>query len=88
MESLRKQVRDFIATNFYLPDPAALSDDASLIDIGVIDSTGVLEVISFLESTFDITVEEAEMVPENLDSISRIVSYLGHKSPAAIAASG
>jgi acyl carrier protein len=88
MESLRKQVRDFIATNFYLPDPAALSDDASLIDIGVIDSTGVLEVIGFLETTFEITVEEAEMVPENLDSISRIVAFLGRKRPQALAASG
>jgi acyl carrier protein len=74
--STNSQVRDFIVTNFYVSDPAALADDASLLDVGIMDSTGVLEVISFLEDHFDIEVREADMVPDNLDSIERIARYV------------
>ena len=88
MESLRTEIREFIAKNFYLSDPAALSDDASLIDLGIIDSTGVLEVISYLEGHFDIVVEEEETVPENLDSITRIASFIDRKKRAAVPAAG
>lgn len=73
---IKDQVRQFVITNFYVPDPAGLADDASLLDSGIIDSTGVLEVISFIEDTFGFTVEEADMVPENLDSIARITAYV------------
>lgn len=76
---MNEQVRQFILTNFYVPDANALQDDASLLDTGVIDSTGVLEVISFLEDTFSLTVEEEEMVPENLDSIGRISAFVQRK---------
>jgi acyl carrier protein len=76
---MNEQVRQFIITNFYVPDAASLKDDASLLDTGVIDSTGVLEVISFLEDTFEVTVEEEEMVPENLDSIGRIAAFVQRK---------
>ena len=88
MERLSKEIREFVARNFYLPDPAALRDDASLIDMGVIDSTGVLEVISYLEGHFDIVVEEEETVPENLDSITRIASFIDRKKRAAVPAAG
>jgi acyl carrier protein len=81
---IRNQVRSFVTTNFYVPDPAALADEASLLDQGIIDSTGVLEVISFLEDTFGVTVEDSEMLPENLDSIARITSFV-HKKRAAAA---
>jgi acyl carrier protein len=82
---VKSTVRQFITENFYLPDPAALDDNASLIDLGVVDSTGVLEVISFLESTFELTVKEDETVPENLDSIARITAYVERKRLAAAA---
>jgi acyl carrier protein len=73
------KVRQFITSNFYVPDPAALAGEASLLDQGIIDSTGVLELIGFLEDSFDVKVEDAEMVPENLDSVARIVSFVGRK---------
>jgi len=73
------QVRAFLTTNFYVPDPGALANDASLLDQGLIDSTGVLEVIDFIETTFGITVEDAEMLPENLDSIDRITAFIQRK---------
>ena len=72
-------VRSFIVRNFYVPDARALSDDASLLDQGIVDSTGVLEVTAFLESTFGIKVDDAEIVPENLDSIGSIVAFLERK---------
>jgi acyl carrier protein len=77
--SVKEQIRGFIVSNFYVPDPAALAEDASLLDQGIIDSTGVLEVLGFLEDTFKITVEDAEMIPDNLDSISRIASFIDRK---------
>jgi len=76
---LKKQVRDFVTANFYVADPASLEDRTSLLDHGIIDSTGVLEVIMFVESTFGITVEDSEMLPENLDSIERIAAFVSKK---------
>lgn len=83
----KQQIRDFITTNFYVADPSALEDRASLLEHGVIDSTGVLEVIAFIEETFAITVDDSEMLPENLDSIERIAAFVQRKKePAAAAA--
>lgn len=73
------QIRNFIVSNFYVPEPDELKDDASLLDEGIVDSTGVLEVISFIEETFDITIEDEEMVPENLDSIAFITAFVAKK---------
>jgi acyl carrier protein len=67
------------ATNFYVADPKALEDSTSLLDHGIIDSTGVLEVIMFVETTFGVTVEDSEMLPENLDSIERIAAFVQRK---------
>lgn len=75
----KEQIRAFVMSNFYVADPAALEDVASLLDSGIIDSTGVLEVISFIEDTFGITVEDHEMLPENLDSIERIATFIARK---------
>jgi acyl carrier protein len=77
--ALKKQIRDFVTTNFYVADPNALEDGTSLLDQGIIDSTGVLEVIMFVESAFGVTVEDAEMLPENLDSIERIAAFVQRK---------
>ena len=76
---LKEQIRQFIISNFYVADPATLSDEASLLDAGIVDSTGVLEIITFLESDLGVTVEDAEMLPDNLDSVSRLVAYVQKK---------
>jgi acyl carrier protein len=78
---LQKQVRDFVTANFYVADPKSLEDRTSLLDHGIIDSTGVLEVIMFIETTFGVTVEDSEMLPENLDSIERIAAFVARKTP-------
>jgi acyl carrier protein len=79
MMDIKQQVRAFITSNFYVADPSTLADDASLLDQGIIDSTGVLEIIMFLEDGFGLKVADAEMVPENLDSIESIASYVTRK---------
>lgn len=64
--------------NFFVSTP--LSDDESLLDRGIIDSTGVLEVVGFIEAEFGITVLDEEMLPDNLDSIARIAAYVRRKA--------
>ena len=76
---IKEQIRTFVTSNFYVADPASLADAASLLDNGIIDSTGVLEVILFIEETFGITVEDMEMLPDNLDSIERISNFVSRK---------
>ncbi len=75
----KEQIRTFVTSNFYVADPASLEDGASLLEHGIIDSTGVLEVILFIEETFGIKVEDNEMLPDNLDSIERIADYVSRK---------
>ena len=77
---ITQAVRRFIGENFLFRDPAeTVTHDASLLDAGIIDSTGVLELVSFLETTFGIEVCDDEMLPENLDSIRAIASYVSRK---------
>ena len=85
---LKKQIRDFVTANFYVADPASLEDRTSLLEHGIIDSTGVLEVIMFIETTFSVAVDDSEMLPENLDSIEHIAAFVARKTaqPALIAA--
>ena len=78
--TMRKRVQDFILENLLLGDRGRMpSDDASLLDSGVIDSTGVLELIEFLEEAFGITVADDETVPENLDGVDQVVAYAKRK---------
>lgn len=76
-----RSIRQFIEDNFlFREDRAELNDKDSLLDAGLIDSTGILELVAFLESEFAISVADSEIVPENLDSIGTIVAYVASKS--------
>jgi acyl carrier protein len=79
---LKDQVRTFILSNFYVADPASVDDETSLLQEGIVDSTGVLEIISFIEMTFSVSVEDTEMVPDNLDSIEAIAGFIAAKQAA------
>lgn len=70
-------VRDYIVANFLFGEDGGLGDEDSLIDAGAIDSTGVVELVSFLEERFGIEVQDRDLVPENLDSIGRIARFVG-----------
>ena len=73
------QLRAFILKNFYVADPAQLSDDVSLLDRGIVDSTGVLELTAYIEETFGMTVADEELLPENLDSIDNLDAFIRRK---------
>ncbi|HUQ24264.1 MAG TPA: acyl carrier protein [Burkholderiales bacterium] len=79
IKEIRREVRDYIISSFYVPDSAALADSASLIDTGVMDDTGVLEMVAFLESTFGVEIDDSEILPENLDSIARVAAFVCRK---------
>ncbi len=74
-----QQVREFIVANFLYGQERAFKDDDSFLNEGIVDSTGVLQLVSFLEETYGITVEDEDLIPENLDSISSITAYLSRK---------
>lgn len=80
--TIQDQVREFILESFYVSDPAELTDDVSLIESGVVDSTGMLEVILFLEGTYGIRVLDTDTTPENLETLSRIAAFVAGKQAA------
>ena len=87
MDNVLGRVRAFIEENFlFRSDLSGLADSDSLLENGVMDSTGILELVAFLESDFSIQMSDAEIVPDNLDSIAAIATYLERKLAAAIAA--
>jgi acyl carrier protein len=74
---IEEEIRRFLRRTFPLGvDALALENDASLLDAGIIDSTGVLELVEFVESRFQIHVPDTDLLPENFDSIGNIVQYV------------
>ncbi len=84
--SVQERVRQFIIENFYVADPSELTDDASLIQGGWVDSTGMLELIAFVEAEFGIRVVDSEMVPENMDGIAKLAAFVARKRSGSSAA--
>jgi acyl carrier protein len=75
-----QQIRYFIVENFLFGDSDnGLNDTDSLLEKGIIDSTGVLELVSHLEENYGIQVEDEELIPENLDSIANVTAYIERK---------
>lgn len=83
---IKQQVRQFILDNFMMGGKAEIPDDASFIDRHIIDSTGFLELISFVEQSFDIRINDEDMVPENLDSLNNIERFVQKKRAAGTSA--
>jgi acyl carrier protein len=83
--STEQTLREFVIRNFYVSDPSEIRDDTSLVTGGYVDSTGVLEVIAFVEEKFGIRITDQETTPENLDSIARIASFIARKRAEAAA---
>ena len=77
---VEEKLMEFIVENFLFGDTSRMpSEDDSLINTGIVDSTGILELIEFLEDTFKIEVAETETLPENLDSIGGLIRFVGRK---------
>ena len=81
--NVKKQIRNFIYDNFLFADSNnGLQDDQSFMDTGIIDSTGILELITFVEETFEIQLEDEELIPENLDSLENLNRFIKKKKMA------
>ena len=78
-ESLVDQVRSFVVETFMFGRKDSLRDDSSFLEHGIIDSTGVLELVAWVEKTYGVTVDDGELVPDNFDSIRKLVAYLEAK---------
>ena len=78
-DELLAKVRAYILSNFPVADAATVTDDASLLELGVVDSTGLLDVFEWLRDEFGLEVLDAEMVPDNFDGVARIAAYIGRK---------
>lgn len=91
MEALIQELRRFIVDNFLFGDESerfAFADDESFQERGIVDSTGILELIAHLEEKYGIVVADDELVPENLDSLYRIARFVEQKRQGQMAAVG
>lgn len=78
--SIKSQIRRYILENFlFTDDETRLQDDVSFLEEGIVDSTGVLELVMFVEETFGIEVADEEILPENFDSVERLTRYVEEK---------
>ena len=84
MASIEKEVRQYILDNFLFGrTEVEVSSGASLLDLGIIDSTGVLELVTFLEDKYQIKIEDEELIPANLDSLNGIICFVEGKRAAS-----
>ena len=83
VDLLRAQIRDYIEQNFLFGDDGSSLDDAApLIERGILDATGVVELVLFLEETYGITIAESELEPEHFETVDAIVAYVAGKLAA------
>lgn len=79
MRTTKEQVREFVIEHFLFGQGANFQDGASFLEQGIMDSTGVLELVAFLDERFGVKVADDELLPENLDSVDLICAYLERK---------
>ena len=85
MRTLEQELRSFVVDNFLYGKDVGFSENASFLEMGIIDSTGLLELIVFLEKQYCIAVEDAELIPANLDSVVQLAEFVRRKRPQAAA---
>ena len=79
--SVDARIRTYVLDNFlFTNDETRLDDNASFLEEGIVDSTGVLELVMFVEEGFGVTVEDEEIVPDNFDSVTQLAHYVRHKT--------
>ncbi len=82
MRDIRQDLRTFVRENFLFgQSDESLSDNDSFLERGIVDSTGVLELVQFIEETYGFRLQDDELIPENLDSIHRLVCFIETKVP-------
>jgi acyl carrier protein len=80
------KIRAFIIENYLFGEDGKLNNSDSFMESGIIDSTGILELVRFLEATFDVKVADEDLIPDNLDSIEKIMAFVQAKQASAAAA--
>lgn len=78
-----REIRDFIVDTFLYGQDDNFGDDASFLEKGIIDSTGVLELVTFVEETFKISVKDRELIPDNFDSLNKLSAFVTQKIQTA-----
>jgi acyl carrier protein len=78
--TVQERVRRFIVENFWVSEPAELTDDTPLVQSGIVDSTGMLELVAFLEETLGTRIGDDETTPENLGTIAAIAAFAARKT--------
>ncbi len=80
---IKAEIRQYILESFlFTDDEGELQDQISLVDEGIIDSTGFLDLVGFIEETFEVTVPDTDLVPDNFEMVDRIVAYIGRRLEA------
>ena len=82
MQNVQHEIRQFVIDNFLFGQGAQLKDEESFLDGGIIDSTGVLQLVGFLEQRYEITIDNTDLVPDNLDSVDRVARFVQQKLAA------
>ena len=77
--SLQEDIRGFIVDTFLFGEDGGLRDDSSFLAEGIVDSTGIMQLVSYLQEQYRITIEDEELIPDNLDSISKVMSFIAVK---------
>ena len=84
MDTVKAEIKKFIVDNFLFGQGGAeIADDQSLLESGIVDSTGLLELVTFVEQQYGIAVEDRELVPANLDSLANLTQFVARKQPVA-----
>ncbi|HEY5512843.1 MAG TPA: acyl carrier protein [Geomonas sp.] len=86
--SLQEDIRTFIVDNFLFGEDGGLKDDSSFLAEGIVDSTGIMQLVSYIQEQHLIFVEDEELIPDNLDSIKKVTSFIEAKKMALAAGSG
>ena len=81
MSALQDKLHNYIVDNYLFGGNRPLADTDSFLDLGIIDSTGILEVVSYIEGEFGITIESEEIIPENFDSVEKLTKFVTTKAP-------
>ncbi len=79
---VKAKLRSFVSSNFLLGKSASeLGDDDSFLESGIVDSTGILEFVGFLQETWGIEVADEELLPENFDTVRNLTAFVLRKTP-------
>jgi acyl carrier protein len=73
---IKEKVRDYLKSNFFIYQDATIEDNTSFLEARIVDSTGLMEIVFFIQTEFNITIEDKDLLPNNLDSINNITRFL------------